>query len=301
MDRWPELRYDDWKDSLQTLHMWTQIVGKIRLRQEPLLNHWWNVALYVTQRGLTTSPMPYGDGRTFCIDFDFVEHALRITDCDAQTRAFPLEPMSVAAFYGKLMHELAAMNLTVSINTKPNEVVEAIRFEADEAHASYDGHYVQRFWRALVQIDGACKSFRTRFLGKASPVHFFWGSFDLAVSLFSGRLAPAHPGGFPNLPDRVTREAYSHEEQSFGFWPGGKGSEASLYAYAYPEPAGYSETNVAPAGAAWNAQLREFVLPYEVVRTSADPADAVIAFFTSAYEGAASAANWNASLRREKR
>jgi len=298
MDRWPELRYDDWKDTQQTLHMWTQIVGKIRLRQEPLVNHWWNVALYVTQRGLTTSPMPYRDGRTFCIDFDFMEHELRITDCDAGTRSIPLEAMSVAAFYGKLVNALDAMNLPVRINTKPNEVADAIAFEADERHASYDAPYVERFWRALVQVDRACKAFRAGFLGKASPVHFFWGSFDMAVSLFSGRPAPAHPGGFPNLPDRVTREAYSHEEQSFGFWPGGNGFDASFYAYAYPEPPGYAGAQVRPAAAGWNARLREFVLPYESVRTSADPGAVVDSFFRAAYESAASLASWDVSLIR---
>lgn len=298
MERWPELRYDEWKDTLHTLHMWTQIVGKIRLRQEPLVNHWWNVALYVTQRGLTTSSMPYRDGRTFAVDFDFVDRVLRITDCDSQTRTIALEPMSVAAFYGKVMQALAAMGYSIHINTKPNEVVEAIPFEADERHASYDARYVERFWRAILQVDRLCKAFRSGFLGKASPVHFFWGSFDLAVSLFSGRTAPAHPGGFPNLPDRVTREAYSHEEQSFGFWPGGNGFEASFYAYAYPEPAGYAESKIQPAGAGWNAQLREFVLPYDSVRTSGDPDSAVLAFFTTAYESAAKLGSWDTLLLR---
>ena len=298
MERWPELRYDDWKDTLQTLHMWTQIVGKIRLRQEPLVNHWWNVTLHVTQRGLTTTPMPYRDGRTFAIDFDFIDHKLLISDCDAQTRGFALEPMSVAAFYGKLMHDLATMGFAVHINTKPNEVVDAIPFESDERHASYDRQSVERFWRALVQVDRLCKVFRARFLGKASPVHFFWGSFDLAVSLFSGRTAPPHPGGFPNLPDRVTREAYSREEQSFGFWPGGNGLEASLYAYSYPEPPGYSEAKIRPAEGGWNAQLHEFLLPYESVRTSADPDDAVLSFFNSTYDAGASSARWDAELHR---
>ncbi len=298
MERWPNLRYDEWKDTLHTLHMWTQIVGKIRLRREPLVNHWWNVALYVTQRGLTTSPMPYPDGRTFAIDFDFIDQVLRLGDCDSQNRTIALEPMSVATFYGKVMQELTAMGFSIRIDTKPNEVVEAIRFEADERHASYDRANVERFWRALVQADRLCKTFRSAFLGKASPVHFFWGSFDLAVSLFSGRPAPVHPGGFPNLPDSVTREAYSHEEQSFGFWPGGNGFEASFYSYAYPEPPGYAESNVRPHAAGWNAQLREFVLPYESVRTSADPDSALLSFFTSAYDAAAAAAGWDASLRR---
>ncbi len=298
MERWPHLRYDEWKDTLHTLHMWTQIVGKVRLRQEPLVNHWWNVALYVTHRGLTTSAMPYRDGRTFAIDFDFIDHVLRLGDCDSQSRTIALEPMSVATFYGKVMQELTAMGFSIRIDSKPNEVVEAIPFETDERHASYDRAYVERFWRALVQAERLCKRFRSEFVGKASPVHFFWGSFDLAVSLFSGRPAPAHPGGFPNLPDRVTREAYSHEEQSFGFWPGGNGVEASFYSYAYPEPGGYAESKVRPAAAGWNLQLREFVLPYESVRTSADPDSAVLSFFTSTYDAAAAAAGWDASLRR---
>lgn len=298
MERWPQLRYDEWKDTLQTLQRWTQIVGKIRLRQQPLINHWWNVTLYVTPRGLTTSPMPYSDGRTFSIDFDFIDHVLHVADCDAQTRTIALEPMSVAAFYGKVMHELADMGFAVRINTKPNEVVDATPFEADELHRSYDREYVNRFWRVLVQVDRLCKTFRAEFLGKASPVHFFWGSFDLAVSLFSGRRAPPHPGGFPNLPDRVTREAYSHEEQSFGFWPGGNDLEASFYAYAYPEPQGFAEAKVRPDAAGWLVQLREFLLPYESVRTSDDPDDAVLSFFRSTYESAASLASWDESLRR---
>lgn len=298
MDRWPQLRYDDWKETLLTLHMWTQIVGKIRLRQEPLVNHWWNVTLYVTHRGLTTSPMPYRDGRTFAIDFDFIDHGLHLSDCDAQTRTIALEPMSVAAFYGKVMRALAEMDFSVSINTKPNEVLEPIRFEADERHASYDRKYVERFWRALMQADRLCKAFRTGFLGKASPVQFFWGSFDLTVSLFSGRPAPPHPGGFPNLPDRVTREAYSHEEQSFGFWPGGNGFEASFYAYAYPEPAGFAEARTRPDAASWNAQVREFIFPYESARTSPDPDDAVLSFFTSVYDAGAALGGWDASLHR---
>lgn len=300
MERWPELRYDEWKDTLQTLHMWTQIIGKVRLRQEPLVNHWWNVALYVTERGFTTSSMPYGGGGTFTIEFDFVNQVLRISDCDSQSRIIALEPMSVAAFYGKVMQALAAMGFSIRINTKPNEVVDAIPFESDERHASYDALYVERFWRAIVQVDRLCKTFRSEFLGKASPVHFFWGSFDLAVSLFSGRTAPPHPGGFPNLPDRVTREAYSHEEQSFGFWPGGNGLEASFYSYAYPEPSGYAECQVRPAAAGWNAQLHEFVLPYESARTSPDPDNAVLSFFRSTYESGAKSASWDTSLLRRR-
>jgi hypothetical protein len=300
MERWPELRYDQWKDTLQTLHLWTQVVGKIRLRQEPLVNHWWNVTLYVTQRGLTTSPMPYRDGRAFAIDFDLIDHALVLQDCDGGAKSISLEPMSVAAFYRKVMQELSSLGFRVRINTKPNEVAEAIPFEDDETHTSYDRAYAERFWRVLIQADRLCKTFRRGFLGKASPSHFFWGSFDLAVTLFSGRSAPPHPGGIPNLPDSVTREAYSHEEQSFGFWPGGAGMDAAFYAYAYPEPPGYATASVRPSAAGWNAQLREYVLSYESARTSADPDEAVLSFYTSSYEAGASLAAWDPSLHRAR-
>jgi hypothetical protein len=292
MERWPELRYDEWKDTLDTLHLWTQIVGKIRLRLEPLVNHWWNVTLYVTPRGLTTSKMPYGD-RSFSIDFDFQNHRLIIDDCDGRTEAFALEPMSVATFYRKLMDRLASMDIHVKIYGKPNEVVEAIPFASDETHRSYDAKYVERFWCVLLQVDRLCKVFRADFLGKASPVHFFWGSFDMAVTLFSGRPAPPHPGGFPNMPDSATREAYSHEECSLGFWPGGYGLDASFYGYAYPEPPGLAEAKVGPDAAGWNAQLREFVLPYAAVLEAADRDGAVLDFFRSVYAAAATLGGWD--------
>jgi len=298
MDRWPALRYDEWKDTLATLHLWTQIVGKIRLKLEPLVNHWWNVALYVTPRGLTTSAMPYSGGRWLSIDFDFLGNRLEIAGCDDERDGFALSPMSVADFFEELMGRLHGLGFDVHINKRPNEIAAAVPFDEDTVHASYDKAYVERFFRALLQADRLCKEFRAPFLGKASPVHFFWGSFDLAVTRFSGRLAPPHPGGVPNMPDWVTREAYSREEQSVGFWPGGPGIEASFYAYAYPEPAGYAQADLAPPGF-WTDQLREFLLPYESVRTSSDPDRTVLDFFNSTYEAAANLAKWDrASLER---
>jgi hypothetical protein len=293
MERWPELLYEEWKDTLATLHLWTQIVGKIRLKQEPLVNHWWNVTLYVTSRGLTTSAMPYTDGRRFGIAFDFIDQALRIDCTDGAQTAFALEPMTVAAFYERLMAELRSLGIVVPIVKTPNEIADAIPFDRDTTHASYDGAYVDRFWHVLLEADRLCKKFRSGFLGKASPVHFFWGSFDLAVTRFSGRSAPPHPGGIPNMPDWVTREAYSHEEHSVGFWPGGYGLEALFYAYAYPEPAGFAEAKIAPEPASWNSQLKEFVLPYEAVRTAPDPDAAVLSFFESSYGAAADLAKWD--------
>jgi hypothetical protein len=299
MERWPELKQSEWSDTQATLHLWTQVVGKIRLKQEPMLNQWWNVTLYVTPRGLSTSAMPYRDGRTFEIAFDFLDHALRINGCDGEKVGFALEPMTVADFYRKVMEALRSINIDVKINKQPNEIADAVHFDKDTVHASYDRVYAERFWRALLQIDRLCKVFRAQFLGKASPSHFFWGSFDLATSRFSGRSAPPHPGGIPNLPDAVTREAYSHEEHSVGFWPGGFGMEALLYAYAYPEPAGFAEEPVKPAAASWSTQLKEFVLPYEAVRTAKDPDRAVLAFFESTYAATARRANWDASLVRQ--
>jgi hypothetical protein len=296
---WPSLRHDDWHDTQLTLQLWTQIVGKIRLRQQPLVNHWWNVTLYVTPRGLTTSIMPYSQGHDFEITFDFLDHTLYIRDCDGAVRSIPLEPMSVAEFYKRLMSELDALGMPVRINMKPNEVADAIRFDQDTQHASYDKEYATRFWRVLEQADQLCKQFRASFLGKASPVHFFWGSFDLAETRFSGRIAPPHPGGIPNLPDSATREAYSHEEQSVGFWPGMPGLDALFYAYAYPEPAGFAEAKIKPSTASWNPNLKEFVLPYEAVRTSRDPNRAVLDFFESTYDAAANLGKWDrAALER---
>jgi hypothetical protein len=280
--------------------MWLQIVGKIRMRQEAHVNHWWEVVLYVTTRGLATTPMPYKDLRAFQIDFDFVDHALSVRDCDGGNVSFALEPMPVAQFYAKLMAALRSLDIDVPIWTMPNEVGDAIPFELDYTHASYDKSYAHRFWRVLLQADRLFKIFRSRFIGKVSPVHLFWGAPDLAVTRFSGRRAPPHPGGFPNLADWVTRDAYSHEVSSAGFWPGGYGMDACFYSYAYPQPEGFAQARVLPDAASYDAQLREFVLPYEAVRQSADPDAAVLAFLQSAYEAAADLAKWNrADLERE--
>jgi hypothetical protein len=299
MERWPVLRYDDWKNTLDTLHLWTQIVGKIRLKQEPLVNHWWNVTLAVTSRGLSTCAMPYKDGREFEIAFDFVDHTMRISECDGDRATFKLEPMTVAAFYERTMYELSTLGIVVNINRKPNEIVDAIPFDRDKTHRTYVKEDAERFWRVLLQANRLCKEFRAGFLGKASPVQFFWGSFDLAATRYSGRSAPPHPGGIPNLPDAVTREAYSHEEHSVGFWPGGNGVDAAFYAYAYPEPPGFAEARIAPAAAGWNVAMREFVLPYGAVREASDPDRAVLSFFESTYEAAANLAKWDrAALER---
>jgi hypothetical protein len=282
-----------WKDTYATLHMWTQIVGKVRLVQTPWLNHSWHVPLYVTGRGLTTSPIPHGQ-RTFEIDFDFVDHRLAILCSDGATRGFGLRPYAVADFYAELFANLGALGLHVKIHTMPNEVPDGIPFEQDRQHASYDPAWANRFWRVLVQADRVFKDFRTRFIGKASPVHFFWGSFDLAVTRFSGRPAPPHPGGVPHMPDWVAREAYSHEVSSAGFWPGGGPvPEAVFYSYAYPELPGYSGATVRPGAARYEGTLREFVLPYDAVRTAASPDTALLEFLQSTYEAAANLGRWD--------
>jgi hypothetical protein len=292
---WPSLPFQHWKDTCATLHMWTQIVGKIRLVQTPWVNHSWHTTLYVTSRGLTTSPVPYKT-RTFQIDFDFVDHKLLIQTSDGAGKAMPLAPRSVAEFYAELFSCLAELNLNVKIHPMPNEVANPISFDEDTEHASYDAEYANRFWRALVQADRVFKEFRSRFIGKCSPVHFFWGSFDLAVTRFSGRRAPEHPGGVPHLPDWVTREAYSHEVSSCGLWPGSEQLPQPLfYAYAYPEPDGFRTANIAPAGAAYNPDLKEFVLPYDDVREASSPDQALLEFLQSSYEAAADCAAWDRS------
>jgi hypothetical protein len=296
-DIWPSLPLAEWQDTCATLHMWTQIVGKIRLALTPLVNHWWNVPLYVGTRGLTTSPMPYGSG-TFEILFDFLAHELRIEVCDGSSRTLPLAPRSVADFYRETMAALSDLDIDVQIWTTPVEVPDPIPFERDTVHHIYDTHHAQRFWRALVQADRVLTEFRSRFLGKVSPVHFFWGSFDLAVTRFSGRPAPPHPGA-PNVADSVTREAYSHEASSCGFWPGGFGYDASFYAYAYPQPEGFAEYQVQPSEAFYSKELGEFMLPYEAVRSASSPEQTLLSFLQSTYEAAADLAKWDrASLER---
>ena len=299
METWPSLPLEGWADTYATLHLWTQIVGKIRLVTTPALNHCWNVTLYATARGLTTGPMAHGE-RTFQIDFDFVDHRLRITAGDGAVGTVPLAAQSVAAFYRALFAELARLGLDVRIVRTPNEVAEPIRFDRDERHASYDPDAAQRFAKILRQSDRVFQRFRARFLGKCSPVHFFWGAPDLAVTRFSGRPAPLHPGGVPGLPDRVTRDAYSHEVSSAGFWPGG-GPVAypAFYSYAYPEPPGFAQAPVRPAAAFYSSDLKEFLLPYDAVRTAGDPDETLLAFLQSTYEAAANGAGWDrAALER---
>jgi Family of unknown function (DUF5996) len=293
--QWPALPFQEWKDTCVTLHMWTQIVGKIRLVQTPWINHSWHTTVYVTSRGLTTSPIPYESG-TFQIDFDFIEHKLLIQASDGGVKTMSLEPRSVADFYQELFEKLAELSLNLKIQTTPNEVVNPIPFEKDHEHAAYEADYANRFWRALVQADRVFKQFRARFIGKCSPVHFFWGSFDLAVTRFSGRRAPEHPGGVPHLPDWVTREAYSHEVSSCGFWPGSdQMPQPVFYAYAYPEPDGFRTAKVGPGGAAYNSEFREFIFPYDEVRQSASPDEALLEFLQSSYEAAADFGRWDRS------
>jgi hypothetical protein len=290
---WPELPLASWRDTCATLQLWTQIVGKIRLTLSPWLNHSWHVTLYVTARGLSTSPIPYGT-RNFDIEFDFIDHVLRISVSDGATRQFALAGHSVASFYARVMADLAELAINVTIDEMPNELPDPVRFSLDTAHASYDADAVRRFFAILVNADRVFKKFRTGFLGKASPVHFFWGSFDLAVTRFSGRRAPRHPGGVPSLPDAVAYEAYSHEVSSAGFWPGsGAIDYPAFYSYAYPEPDGFRNARVKPDGAFFSEALGEFVLPYEAVSTAADPDRALLDFLQSTYEAAANAAKWD--------
>jgi hypothetical protein len=278
--------------------MLTQIVGKTRLALAPMVNHWWQVTLYVTERGLTTSAMPYG-AHTAAVDFDFIDHGVVISTSTGATRSIPLLPRPVSAFYGEYRDALRSLDIDARIMGVPVEVETAIPFAEDTQHASYDAESANRWWRAMVQVDRVLRQFRGRFEGKASPVHFFWGSFDIAATRFSGRSAPVHPGGAPNCPDYVMREAYSRECSSAGFWPGGGTQEAAFYSYAYPEPDGYSDYPVLPAAAYYDRNIREFILPYDAVRNSASPDETVLAFLQSTYEAAADRAAWDrASLER---
>lgn len=289
----PSLPVAAWQDTCTTLHLWTQIVGKIRLALMPAINHWWHATLYVTPRGLTTGTIPY-NRRTFEIRFDFLDHLLHLEASDGASRSIQLAPRSVADFHRAVMAALNDLGIDVAIWTMPQEMVDPIPFEHDELHAAYDSAYVQRFWQILVQADRILTLFRSRFIGKSSPVHFFWGSFDLAVTRFSGRSAPPHPGGVPGMADWVTREAYSHEVSSCGFWPGGGSVEEPVfYAYAYPAPEGYSASPVKPAEAFYSAELQEFMLPYEGVRQAADPDAVLLAFLQSTYEAAATLGHWD--------
>jgi hypothetical protein len=279
--------------------MWSQVVGKIRMTQTPWINHSWHVTLYVTARGLTTSPIPYGT-KLFQIDFDFIDHRLVIQSHEGARCTVELRPRSVADFYLEVIGTLKQLGFEVYIHTLPNEVPDRIPFERDDRHASYDAEYANRFWRILLQTDRVFKTFRARFIGKCSPVHFFWGSFDLAVTRFSGRPAPPHPGGVPHLPDAVAREAYSHEVSSCGFWPGsGPVAYPAFYSYAYPAPPGFGEATVRPGAAMYSSELGEFLLPYEEVRTAARPDDVLLEFLQSTYEAAANLGCWDrAALER---
>ena len=291
---WPSLPLDEWKDTYATLHMWTQIVGKIRLAQSPKINHWWQVPLYVSARGLTTSPIPY-QTRTFQIDFDFIDHQLLINTSDGISKTIALEPRSVADFYGELMATLRSLEIEIKISARPDEVPDPIPFAEDHTHAAYDPEYANRFWRILVQADRIFEEFRSRFIGKCSPVHFFWGSFDLAVTRFSGRRAPEREGA-----DAITREAYSHEVISHGFWPGsGNVSAPAFYSYTAPEPAGLPQAAIRPERAFYNPETSGFILLYDDVRRAASPDEALMEFLQSTYEAGANLAQWDrASLER---
>ena len=287
---WPALPLNEWKATCETLHMWTQIVGKVRLALSPYVNHWWEVPLYVTARGLSTSPIPSGSG-IFEVEFDFISHALDIRTSWSETRTIALFTRTVAGFYREFMDTLASIGVQVKIWPMPVEIPNPIRFDQDVTHARYDPAYAHRFWRILVTVDSLFKEFRGRFIGKSSPVHFFWGSFDLAVTRFSGRPAPERPGA-----DRITKEAYSHEVMSVGFWPGaGDFTTPVFYAYSAPEPPGFKESPVRPAKASYNTSLNEFLLLYDDVRTAPDPKAALMDFLQSTYEAAANLAKWDRS------
>jgi hypothetical protein len=290
---WPELPYTAWQDTAATLQLWTQVVGKIRLELTPWLNHSWHVTLYVTARGLTTGPMP-ADGRTLQIDFDFIDHVLWLRTSDGHFRQLMLKPTPVAEFYADVMIALKELGISVKITTMPCEIADCIPFDHDTKHSSYDAGYANRFWRVLARAHDVMARFRTGFLGKSSPVHFFWGSFDLAVTRFSGRTAPPHPGGVPHLPDSVAREAYSHEVSSAGFWPGGGAIDyPAFYSYAYPAPAGFSEAAVTPGAAFFSPELGEFIYPYNAMRMAHDPDAALMEFLQSTYNAAADLAKWD--------
>lgn len=292
---WPDLPYAAWEETCTTLHLWTQIIGKIRLEYTPWLNHSWHVTFYLTARGLTTSPIPYAE-HSFEIEFDFIQHRLLIRKSDGRRTEIALEPRTVADFYAMVIAALAEMAIPVRITELPCEIAGAIPFSRDRTHSAYDPDYAHRFWRLLLEADRVFKQFRTGFIGKCSPVHFFWGSFDLAVTRFSGRRAPPHPGGAPGVDDAVMREAYSHELSSAGFWPGGAGIDyPAFYSYAYPQPASFRTRAVAPKEAFFSEALGEFLLPYGAVRTASDPDAALLAFLQSTYEAAAEGGDWDRS------
>jgi hypothetical protein len=293
LSSWPELPLASWSETCETLHRWTQIVGKVRMTLTPLVNHWWNVTFYVTSRGLTTSAIPYAK-RTFEVAFDFVDHRLLIQSSDGGSEILELAPMSVMDFHAEFMRRVRHLDIAVHIWTMPSEIENAVPFDKDLLHAQYDAIYAQRFWRALLQSDRVMKAFRARFLGKVSPVHFFWGSFDLAVTRFSGRRAPPLTGTTPNVANWVMREAYSHEVSSCGFWPGNGGyGRPAYYVYAYPEPADYGKTRLRTAEAFYDGALGQFILPYDAVRQSTDADALLLGFLQETYEAAAEQSRWD--------
>jgi hypothetical protein len=291
--RWPSIPVAAWQDTRDTLHLYTQVIGKVRLANEPIANHWWNSTLYLSARGLTTSVMPHRSGPAFQVEFDFVDHRLDVTTVDGGRRSLPLEPRPVAEFYAAVMQMLDDLDVGTAIWPVPVEIPEAIPFPDDRVHASYDPDAVRCFWLALIEIERVFKVFRSRFVGKASPVHYFWGAIDLAYTRFSGRTAPPHPGGVPNCGPHVMWEAYSHEVSSCGYWPGPPGEEGVFYAYAYPDPPGYRDAAMTLAGARWDDDLGEFVLPYELVRTAPNPDAVLLEFLQSTYAAAATTAHWD--------
>jgi hypothetical protein len=291
---WPDLPWRDWAPTVSTLHMWLQIVGKVRMALAPPLNHWWHVPLYVGARGFTTTAIPYGDGE-FQVDFDLVDHRLLVADSKGSVFEMPLEPRSVARFYREFMDGLRSLGIDVRIWPRPVEVADAIPFEEDEQHAAYDPNHANLLWRGFVQADRVMKTFKTGFVGKASPVHLFWGGIDLATTRYSGRPAPLHPGGAPNCPTWVMEEAYSREEHSVGWWPSLEAPGPAFYAYMYPEPDGFKIAPVRPGGASFDGRFGEFLLPYDVVRAAADPDAAVLEFFQTTYEAGAELAGWDRS------
>ena len=299
-NHWPSLPFDKWQDTYGTLHQWSQIVGKIRLAQMPWINHSWHVPFYVTTRGLTTSLIPYGT-RGFEIEFNFSDHRLEIATTDGERRSFALQSMSVAAFYSKIMRALGDLDIEVRIWTMPVEIPDPVLpFPENESQATYEPEAVGRYWRTLLQVHRVFTQFRARFIGKVSPVHLFWGALDLAVTRFSGRTAPKHPGGAPHCADWVMEEAYSHEVSSAGFWTGAGLGEAAFYAYAYPEPAGFSKYTVIPKAAYYHKELGEFILPYEAVRKADDPDTMLLDFLQSTYAAAADLADWNRNALERK-
>jgi hypothetical protein len=290
---WPALPYAEWKDTVATLHMWLQIVGKLRVACVPWVNHQWHVTLHLTSRGLTSRPMPWNGG-TFQIDFDFIDHRARIATSDGRTDELELRPRTVADFYRSLVGKLGRLGIDVEIHGVPNEVPDPVPFELNERNGEYQAEYANRFWRILSSSACVMEDFRGDFIGKCSPVHFFWGGMDLAVTRFSGARAPEHPGGIPSLPDWVTREAYSHEVSSAGFWPGGESHPHPIYySYAYPSPEGFSEAGLRPDAARWDEGLSEFVLPYEAIRTGGSPGEDLMEFLESTYVAAADLGGWD--------